>query len=94
MRSNVSVAVIQMSLSKCWSLLLKRAPLTLHSAQNERLDAVEFHVRCQVEVVSGVLVNLKDNVQYVTSVKSLAGREQRLLMATKCQGQISVVVLK
>ena len=33
--------------------------LTLDSAQHQRLDGVEFPVRRQVEVLSGVLVNLK-----------------------------------
>lgn len=34
--------------------------LTLHSAQSERFDAVEFHIRGQVEVLSGILVDLKE----------------------------------
>ena len=41
----------------------ERPSLTLQSAQNERPDVVEFHIRGQVEVLSGVLVNLVEAQQ-------------------------------
>lgn len=43
----------------------ERASLTVHSAQDDRLDVVEIHIRRQVEVFSGTLVNLEDNVSHV-----------------------------
>lgn len=72
------VAAIQMSRStRCSSAQLQQRQkrellLTRHSAQSERFDAVQFHIGGQVEVLSGVLVDLKDKC---TGGKR---REQRL----------------
>lgn len=35
--------------------------LTVHSAKNQRPYAIEVYVRCQVEVLFGIVVNLKQN---------------------------------
>lgn len=35
------------------------ASLTVHSAENQRPDGIEFYIRRHVEVLSGVLVNLR-----------------------------------
>lgn len=72
MRSNISVPLFKWALSA--AVCIKRASLTLHSAQDERFNAVEFHIRCQVEVLSGILVNLQDNVCQICAGKSLAGK--------------------
>lgn len=34
--------------------------LTVHSSKNQQRDTTEFYIRCQVEVLFGVLVNLKE----------------------------------
>ena len=90
------VAWVQTS-QRCYSneclsagVCAERASLTLHSAQNEWFDAVKFHIRCQVEVLSGVLVDLKDNVYHICE----AGRKQRLMPALICQGRLSVLSVK
>lgn len=38
--------------------------LTVHSAKNQRPYAIEFHTRCQVEVLFGILVNLTENKRF------------------------------
>ena len=39
--------------------IAEAASLTVHSAEDQRPDGVEFYIRRHVEVLSGILVNLR-----------------------------------
>lgn len=68
MRPNISVLLFKWAGTGACP---KIATLTLHSAQYEWFDAVELHIRCQVQVLSGVLVNLKTTLSKDFYVKCL-----------------------
>lgn len=53
-----------MSFERSLVFAFTASSLTVHSAQHQRLDGIEFSVRRQVEIFSGILVNLKRGVLF------------------------------
>ena len=45
---------------------LTASSLTVHFAQHQRLDSVEFSIRCQIELFSGILVDLEEKNYFLS----------------------------
>lgn len=63
--------------------------LTLHSAQNKWLDAVEFNIRCQVEVLSGVLVDLGINAWEIFILFFYEERDEKVEQQRSIKTEVS-----
>lgn len=59
------------------------ASLTVHSAENQRPDGIEFYIRRHVEVLSGVLVNLRIKKKKVKFQFSLSDLKRKYAATSK-----------